>query len=218
MSMILKGTNGNEFELGLIRDVFPEAQDGFGDSCFVTMHFRAASQSSSFEENAPCVNLFEVTNLAEWLEAVAAEPGGSPEISEVELLEPELKFSVSQDSKDDVTIRISFQLPGRPEHFNVDAPTDEARFIDVHMSRPGVLAAAGALRTALEQVGANELKDDLFGAEDSGLLGTPDDDLNIVDSIQREPPGAGEGEDNAEAAEREEGERRSEGGRGKGER
>jgi hypothetical protein len=194
MSVLLKGQNGNEVELGFIRDSYAEVQDGTGDSGWTTLSLRAATQDEAWEETSPCLNMFEFSTLAEWLEAVAT---GEPEFSEVELLGPELKFSLSQQGNEDVTIRVGFHLDDRPEEMNVDADTDEAEYVDLHMSRESVKGAAASLRATLEKLGLGSLKDDLTGTQDAGLMGEADDDLNIVDNIVDEPPGAGYGEDNA---------------------
>jgi hypothetical protein len=194
MSMLLKGHNGNEFELAFSRDSLPDPQDGFGDGRWTTAMFRAATAEESWEETAPAINLYEFTNLAEWLEAVGR---GSPEVSEIELLEPELKFTVSQQGDRSVTLRIAFHLQQRPEVFNVDAMTDEAEYIDVQVSRENVLAAGRELRALLVELDRDTGKDDLRGEHDSGAMGLPDEGLNYIDRIEPTPPGAGRGEDNA---------------------
>ncbi|MFO0861357.1 MAG: hypothetical protein U0570_12445 [Phycisphaerales bacterium] len=196
MSMLLKGRNGNEFELSFVRDSLPETQDGFGDARWTTVLFRAANQEDSWEESAPCVNLFEFQNLAEWLAAVAGGSEAPGDVESIELLEPELAFSLSGQTDKDVTIRIGFHLAERPEEFNVDAETEEAEFIDLHVSRHNVGLAAATLRDELLGL-ENEPKDDLTGQANQGVLGEPDPGMNIVDRIRETPPGAGTGEDNA---------------------
>jgi hypothetical protein len=176
MSMLLKGDNGPEFELGLIQERLPATQDGFGDSAWVTVTFRVATNDLSWEETAPVVNLFELKNLLEWLTALAR---GTPETAEVELLEPELKFSITQDSGDDLTIRIEFNLADRPEEFDVDAPTDEASRIDIRLAREQVRTAAAELSRDLHAaltLPAGDRRED----EDWGMMGEPDADLNIL--------------------------------------
>jgi len=195
MTTILKGDNAAEFELSFTRENLPDVQDGFGDSAWATATFRVATDDDSWEESVPCMNLFEFTNLADWLEAVGASADGAPEISECELLEPELRFTLVQQEAETVTIRIHFHIENRPEEFQVDAPTD-APFVDVKLPRIVLIAAGGTLRDDLQRMSSTG-KDDLVGDVADGILGEPDEDLNLVDSIQPDPPGAGEGEDNA---------------------
>jgi hypothetical protein len=176
MSMLLKGDNGPEFELGFIQERFQVPQDGFGDSAWVTVTFRVSTDDISWEETAPVVNIFELKNLFEWLSAVGR---GTPEVAEVELLEPELKFSISQDAGDVVTIRINFNLADRPEEFEVDAPTDEADHVDIRLAREQVRTAAAELNRDLQSAlvlpaGDNREEDD------GGIMGEPDGDLNIL--------------------------------------
>jgi hypothetical protein len=176
MSMLLKGDNGPEFELGLIQERFQPPQDGFGDSGWVTVTFRVGTDEASWEETAPVVNLYELKNLQEWLSALGR---GSPEVSELELLEPELRFSVAQDAGEMVTVRVEFKLEDRPELFDVDAPTDEADHIDIRTSREQLRTAAAEL--ARDLGAALRLPAGDRRAEESwGMMGEPDADLNLL--------------------------------------
>ncbi|MFT3686243.1 MAG: hypothetical protein QM783_15205 [Phycisphaerales bacterium] len=197
--MLLKGDNSNEFELAFSRDSLPDVQDGTGDAGFATVNFRVATEEEEWEENAPCLNMFEFTNLAEWLESVGGSGGDE---AELELLQLELRFAVVKAMKGfggegKVTVRVGFRLTDRPEEFNVDAETNEASHVDLTMPRSEALVAAAALRSNLDALNLRNLKDDLMGDEPAGVLGDADDDLNLVDGVSPQPPGAGDGEDNA---------------------
>jgi len=210
MTMLLKGHNGTEFELGVSREAFPEIQDT-GGSRWATINFRAATADDSWEETAPCLNLFDLKNLAEWLETVGqndaseGDPGrhgGEGDTPVLELLQPELVFAVAGGHGNAVTIRIGFHIEDRDEIFEVDTPTDEAESIDIHIDRESVLAAAEALRRDLEGLPMEGNEKDAIGSgagsdDESGMLGIADDDLNIIDEEKPYPPGAGDGEDNA---------------------
>lgn len=193
MVMLLSGRNGNEFELGLTRERLTDVQDGFGDSGWATVTWRAATDDDSWEESSPCVNRYELVNLVEWLESVAGEEGDS---SSVDLLCAELRFSVVNRTAKGLTLRIDFHLPDRPEEYNVDSETD-ASAIDILLDRKGIAAAAASLRATLDAAASEPPKDDLLGERDLGIVSEPDPMLSIVDSIEPEPPGAGVGEDNA---------------------
>ena len=192
MAMTLIGRNGTEFELGVTRESLPETQDGAGDERWATITFRAARGDDSWEESSPCLNLFELTNLAEWLEGLTGTEG---ETGTLELVEPELAFDVIKQSAETVTIRVGFHLDDRPEETRVDAPTD-AHHLDLLLERPRVAAAAAELRRIIADLD-RQPKDDLLGERDVGALGEADADLNLVDDIAPEPPFAGRGEDNA---------------------
>jgi hypothetical protein len=192
MAMLLAGENGTEFEMGLIADRIDDIQDSYGDDTAITIAFRVVTPQDEWEETAPCLNIFEITNLAEWLEGLV---GLRPEIGELELLEPELKFSVVGDNGDRVTIRIDFHLHDRPEEFNVDAHTDQ-HHVDIHIERSQVKVAIAQLRQDLLELGIN-LKDDLRAEQDQGQVSRPDEDLNMIDDVTPYPEGMGDGEDNA---------------------
>lgn len=199
MAMHLVSDRG-EFELAFSRESLPQVQDGLGDSRWATARVRVATLDEEWEEEAPCLNMFEFVNLAEWLESVGGLGGDVPEI---ELLQPDLRFSVVRtgkkkgDGEGKVTVRIKFHLSDRPEEFNVDAPTDEADHLDLDITRESARVAAASLRAAIEAVSTGGMKDDLDGDDDVGQLGQPDEDLNLVDGVAAEPPFAGDGEDNA---------------------
>lgn len=210
MTMMLKGHNGTEFELGVSRESFPEVQDT-GGGRWATITFRAATADDSWEESSPCLNLFELKNLAEWLETVGqndeseGDPGrhgGEGDTPVLELLQPELVFAITGGHGDAVTMRIGFHLENRDDIFQTDTDTEEADAIDLHVDRRTVLAAAEALRRDLEGLPMQGNEKDAIGRDDGGddedgILGEPDGDLNIIDDEKPYPPGAGEGEDNA---------------------
>ncbi len=174
MSMLLRGENDHEFELALVLDQYPEQQDGFKDSGFVTVTFRVATPEESWEETAPVMNLYELKNLQDWLRAVA---DGSPEMGEVELLEPGLSFSVVRNGGAMVTIRVGFHLVDRPAEFTMDAPTD-SEHVDIRVSRDQAGVAAAELGRDLESALAGPRASD--AAEAMGVFGAPDSDLNLL--------------------------------------
>ncbi len=192
MAMLLFGDDGTEFELGLIEDRLEDTQDDFGDDTALTLSFRVATPNEQWEETAPCINTFELTNLAEWLEGICRN---QPEMPELELLDPELKFSIVGDRGSSVTIRIDFHLADRPEEYGVDAPTD-VDHVDIKLDRAQVRAAVAQLRSDLHDLNLNH-KDDLKDEADMGQIQAPAEDLNMIDEIMDHPPNAGSGEDNA---------------------
>jgi hypothetical protein len=176
MSMLLSGANEAEFELALIEDRFPEVQDGAADSAWLTLAIRVGTPQESWEETAPCLNIYEVQNLAEWLEAVG---GAGPDMGEVDLLEPELNFSVARAQGDEVTIRVRFHLEGRPDKLALDAPTDRD-YVDIRVGRDQVRSAAAELRRDLEEITARVGSRSVGGEEDSGMMGEPEEGLGLL--------------------------------------
>jgi hypothetical protein len=187
MPMLLKGEEGNEFELALIEDRLADVQDSYGDTGYATISFRVATSDEEWEETAPCLNLFEVKNLAEWLDSVAKDPSVriTGDEAEMELLEPELVFKVVKDTGEYVTLRVGFHLDGRPEEMGVDAETDEAARVDLRLTREQIRVGVEALRRDLEQVD-KPMKDDLTGDEDLGEVRPPEANLGLGDIAGRE--------------------------------
>jgi hypothetical protein len=175
MVMLLNGDNGAEFELALIHDRFPELQDGAADSSWLTLSFRVGTQDQSWEETAPCMNIFELQTLQEWLQSVGE---GSPDVTEVEVLEPGLRFSVTRQRADSVTVRIDFQLDDRPQEFEVGADTQDAESISLVLSREQIRAAAAELRRDLDAVTSERTFEEIEG-ENLGIIGVPDEDLGL---------------------------------------
>lgn len=193
MPLLLKSEDGPEFELALIEDRVDDPQDGFGDAGWLTLSFRVATEDEAWEETAPCMNTFEVKNLAEWMEGVL---GRRPDIGSIELLEPELSFEVVDENAEEVTLRVGFHLEDRPEEFRLDAPTDEADHLDLRLQREVLRAALNEFAGDIERLDLSG-KDDLQGEEDLGMVRPPDEDLELLDRLDETPPGAGAGEDNA---------------------
>jgi len=144
MPMTLKGDDGTEFELALVEHRFEEMQDGERDEVWPEISFRVGTDTDSWEESAPCVNLHELSALAEWLEAVGA---ATPELDEVDILESNLSFSLAEEHNGDVTMRIGFELDDMPE-WVLDPPTDES-YVLMRLDREQCRLAAAELRADL---------------------------------------------------------------------
>src|SRR5215468_6524931 len=155
MAMLLRDDgNGTEFELSLAEERMPQPQDGDHDGAPLTIGIRVATARADWLETAPCLSAFELHHLADWLEAVALGSPGGPEGAELELLEPELAFSVLRDDGDrGVTIRIALRLDDRPDSLALNTPSDDAARVDVTLLRSRLRAAAAALRQELEDLG-----------------------------------------------------------------
>jgi hypothetical protein len=150
MPMRLGSTDSDvEFELALIDARLEDLQDTGGDR-FATISFRVGTADDSWEETAPSLNLFQLSSLADWLEAVGE---ARPELERVELLESNLSFELAGESEDEVTLVIGFHLKDRPEWAVIDAPTDEAGFIRLRLTREEVGRAGQELRDDLKATG-----------------------------------------------------------------
>jgi hypothetical protein len=190
MPMLLKGDNGNEFELALVEDRLPDPQDSYGDGVFVALSFRVATADESWEESVPCLNLYEVSNLLDWLDGLGGSEG---EDAEIELLEPQLRFSVVKAHAQSVTIRVSFHLEDAPEELvAMDPETDEAAHVDVRLSREQIRAAALELRRDLDEIQQTP-KDNTQGDADPGGIAAPEADLGLASIAGRDAGATDEG-------------------------
>lgn len=196
MSVLLKGRNGNELELAFVRETLPDVQDGMGDSDWFTLVRRTAKGDETWEESSPCLSAYQFQTLAEWLEAAGGAEGAEGSVSELELLEPELKFTLVQQDGPNLSIRVGFHLTDRPEEFEVDDPSEDTDYVDLYMDKESLRTAAATLRTELVEF-LGQAKDETQGENEPSGDGKPDPDLNIVDRVEKYPPGAGRGEDNA---------------------
>lgn len=151
MPMHLTSIEGDvEFELALIEHRLEDLQESGGADRYATISFRVGTRDESWEETAPSINMFQLRSLADWLEALAE---GGPEFDRVELLEINLSFDVESHTDDDVTVVIGFHLQNRPEWAIIDAPTEEAGFIRVRVSREEAGVAGRELREDLRSLG-----------------------------------------------------------------
>ena len=153
MPMVLTGDDGVEFELALIHDRLGNLDDDDNeDAGYPILSFRVGTEDDSWEETAPSINLFELHTLAEWLEAVAAD---RPDVERVELLEINLSFDVEDRDEEAVVLVVGFHLENRPDWAIIDAPTDEAGFIRLRVTRESLGEAALELREDLADTSAD---------------------------------------------------------------
>jgi hypothetical protein len=188
MSMLLRDDiTGTEFELSLSEDRLADPQDGHHDGGVLTIGIRVATQRAEWEETAPCLSAFELHHLADWLDAVGQGPSGGPENTELDLLEPELRFAVLRDDGDRVTLRIALRLDDRPDSMGVNTPADDAEWVDVALSRSRVRAAAAALRQELEDLGIPEAEAEVSTGEPlPGRVRTPEEDQAAVERLDED--------------------------------
>jgi hypothetical protein len=186
MSMLLRDdATGNEFELSLAAERLPDVQDGDRDAVALTIEVRVAMDRAEWQETAPCLSAFELHHLADWLDAVGQGPSGAPEEPELDLLEPELRFSVLDDAGDQVTLRIGLRLDDRPDALAVNTPADDAQWVKITLPRARVRAAAAALRQQLDDLGVPADEDAEWTAPEPlpGPVRTPEEDRTLIERL-----------------------------------
>lgn len=89
--MKLRDSSGNEFRLVILRYQHPDLhEDQWDSNWLVVTGDVAASNGQRWRFSEPCVTTFELENLAEWLDGLAAD-GRAP--SDFAFTEPNLKFA-----------------------------------------------------------------------------------------------------------------------------
>ena len=89
--MKLKGSSGAEIQLVVLGYEYPDVHEDRWDSNWLTVSGHAADpQGTTWRFSAPCVTTFELADLADWLEGLAAD-GRHPDV--FEFTEPHLRFA-----------------------------------------------------------------------------------------------------------------------------
>ena len=88
--MRITSASGDEFQLVIVRYQFPDVHEDRWDSNWLVVNGTVATAGEKWIFTEPCVTTFELADLADWLEELAAN-GGEP--SAFEFTEPNLKFA-----------------------------------------------------------------------------------------------------------------------------
>jgi hypothetical protein len=119
--MKLTGPDGGALELGVGGYQFPKQLDELYDANWLLVDVRAAIGGRSWSTRDASLLTWEVGELADWVDSVAA---GQALSSEMSFLEPNLRFELREGSSPAVTIRAYFDLEVRPPWI-ARAMTDE---------------------------------------------------------------------------------------------
>jgi hypothetical protein len=86
----MTSASGDEFQLVIVRYQFPDVHEDRWDSNWLVVNGTVAAGGETWIFTEPCVTTFELADLADWLDGLAAN-GGQP--SAFEFTEPNLKFA-----------------------------------------------------------------------------------------------------------------------------
>jgi hypothetical protein len=146
--MLFVGRNGTQFELTVVSYQFPELADDGLDSNWLDVKIDVVSHQGSWSCTDPTLLTDEVESLASWLEAIAA---AQPHDKAISFLEPNLCFELRDESGDNLTLRVWFELESRP----IWAPAEgaEARdlWVDLEVPRRTTRRSASELRHHLQE-------------------------------------------------------------------
>ena len=88
--MRITSAAGDEFQLVIVRYQFPDVHEDRWDSNWLIVNGTIASAGEKWIFTDSCVTTFELADLADWLDGLAAD-GAEP--SKFEFTEPNLKFT-----------------------------------------------------------------------------------------------------------------------------
>jgi hypothetical protein len=146
--MRLTGPNGGALELGIGGYQFPKKLDEIHDANWLLVDVRAAINGKSWSTRDASLLTWEVGELADWLDSVAA---GRASDSEMSFLEPNLRFELKGSTSTSATIRAFFDLEVRPPWIDREMTDEDAPWTDPHCRLEELLGWAEELRGYLRR-------------------------------------------------------------------
>jgi hypothetical protein len=146
--MLFVGTNGARFELTVVGYQFPDLHDEGLDSNWLEIEIEVVSPRGSWSCTDPTLLTDEIESLASWLEAIAAAQPHEPEIS---FLEPNLCFELREETGENLTLRVWFELESRPVWAPAKAADARDLWVDLELPRRNARRAVSELRDHLQE-------------------------------------------------------------------
>jgi hypothetical protein len=144
--MLLKGTEGTEFELKVIGYQFPDLENEEYDSDWLSIHLRVVHQRGTWTSIDPSLLTWEVSSLAEWLQSISR---GESVDEEESFLEPNLSFQLTGNGAR--KLRVYFELESRPEWAPYDGSSREDLWLEFELDPVQLRNAVASLREALQR-------------------------------------------------------------------
>jgi hypothetical protein len=141
--MHLSGRNGMALELRVVGYQFPDDPTSEYDSNWLVIEGRVSHPRGDWSFRDPCLLTYEASQLADWLEAVAADREERPWAG---FIEPNLSFEVVA-AGDERALRVSFAIEAHPPW----SPRSEAAFIEFPVEELDIAGAVKAWREQLRQ-------------------------------------------------------------------
>ena len=141
--MRLTSTSGDEFQLVIVRYQYPDVHEDRWDSNWLIVNGSVAAAGQKWRFTDPCVTTFELADLADWLDDLAAD---GHESSAFEFTEPNLKFTYTPWPHRAVQLTFAHES-APPSQSEVERRTGVT--VEFPMSPPQAEALAADIRTAL---------------------------------------------------------------------
>lgn len=144
--MHLRASDGSAFRLAILGYEFPETEHDLHDANWLRIHIDVACPRGRWEATSPCLLTWEVTRLANWLEAADAGEAVDPEAG---FTEPNLLFRLVGERPGSRNLRLYFELEFRPEGSPSSECPQEDLWVEFPLREVNLRAGAAALRSQL---------------------------------------------------------------------
>jgi hypothetical protein len=111
--MHLIGKDGQEVELKILGYQFPTDFDNEWDANWLRIYLKVKSNVGHWQTVDSSLTTWEVNELIAWFSDLSHSK--SIELSEITFVEPNLSFQLSEQTEDQKTIEIKFDLESRPQ-------------------------------------------------------------------------------------------------------
>jgi hypothetical protein len=143
--MRLHGIDGHSLELHIVGYQFPDLTKDHWDSNWLRIEGRVSHPRGRWIFQDPCLLTYEVSKLADWLEAVAREKSTREEI---DFIEPNLSFRILR-SPEPAVLRVYFELEARPRWAAAPYAGTKDLWVEVPVQEFHLRDAARSLRKEL---------------------------------------------------------------------
>lgn len=144
--MKLASGKDEEFEMTVVGYEFPHLKQEPFDADWLNIHVDVKHSRGYWSKNYPCLLTWELDDLAEWLESIAAT---NPPRSEKHFTEPELRFEWFGGIN---TLRVHLHYSLRPSWSPYHGPNEEKDlFVQFTLTPQNLGELAVALRREIKQ-------------------------------------------------------------------
>ncbi len=146
MKLIL--ADGTSFTLIIIGYHCPQLSTAPYDSNWLTIRIDATNPQGTWSATDPCLLTYEVSRLADWIDAIAA---GTATKASCGFIEPSLLFRLDQDAAGQQELRIYLELELRPPWAASKFAGQEDLWLAFPLSAIDLPSAASMLRQQLDR-------------------------------------------------------------------
>jgi len=146
--MKLTLADGTSFTLTIIGYQYPALATAAYDSNWLTIRIDASNRHGTWSATDPCLLTYEISRLADWLDAIAA---GRATKAVCGFIEPCLRFRLDEDAAGQQELRIYPELELRPPWAASKYAGQEDLWLTFPLSAIDLPTATSLLRRQLEQ-------------------------------------------------------------------